>query len=111
MDEVEHAAFAAQVVVERDVERDANAVVLGRRPARQLVPLALDDVGGLEQLDSEQAEPLCQATGLRERLTQPVRTIHEAVNRHATARRGSLGRSWAREARNACSKTASWCAA
>jgi hypothetical protein len=41
VDEVEYAAFAAQVVVERDVD----AVALGCRPARQLEPLALDDHG------------------------------------------------------------------
>src|SRR4051794_11717441 len=50
VDEVEHAAFAAQSVVERGVEGDANAVVLSDRPALERHALAADHLFGLEQL-------------------------------------------------------------
>ena len=50
VDEVEHAAFAAQFVVERGVEGDADAVVLGDRPALERHALAADHLVGLEHL-------------------------------------------------------------
>ena len=80
-----------------DVERDADAVVLGGRPARQFVPLALDDVGGLEQLagDAEAAvvewldlAALERGADVAQARTQ-ARAEHAQVRQHARGGHGA----------------------
>ncbi len=67
VDEVVDAALGAQLVVELDVERDADAVVLGDRPALEVHRLAADDVVGAELLARDE-----QAAAVERRRTSPA---------------------------------------